>query len=81
MEDNRALIGALIFIFMVLGANLVMYAITRGVTRSKRKSFLEMVGRSIEQAAGKKDDPTDELHRRINDLSEGPKGGNSSDPE
>ncbi len=30
MESNHAVVGALIFIVMILGANLVMYGIARG---------------------------------------------------
>ena len=41
MEENKAVIGALLFIVLVVGANFVMYAIARGAANSKQKGFWE----------------------------------------
>ncbi len=41
METNKAVIGALLFILLVVGANFVMYAIARGAAKSNQKVFLK----------------------------------------
>jgi hypothetical protein len=73
MENSRAVIGAIIFIVMILGANFIMYAIARGVTRSNTKSTLEMLGKALNTSTQKKDDETDELRRRVAELNGGKK--------
>ena len=73
METNKALIGALIFILMVVGANFVMYAIARGAARSNQKSFLETLSQSLNTSPKKKDESLDELRRKIQELEEGKK--------
>lgn len=73
METNKALIGALIFILMVVGANFVMYAIARGAARSNQKSFLETLSQSLNASPKKKDESLDELRRKIQELEEGKK--------
>ncbi len=54
MESNIAFWGALFFILLVAGANFMMYAIVRGVTRSGNKNFLETLSNSFNPAAKKK---------------------------
>ena len=70
MEDNSAIIGALIFLGLIVVANFVMYAIARGATRPNNRSFLEHLGKSLSQPMQKKDDSLDELHRRVQALDE-----------
>jgi len=70
MESDNAVVGAIIFIVMILGANFVMYAIARGAIRPNNRSFLEHLGKSLSQPMQKKDDSLDELHRRIQALDE-----------
>jgi pyrimidine 5'-nucleotidase len=72
MDTNKAVIGALLFIVMVLGANLVMYGIVRGWTRSSSDKFLETLGQSF-NAARKKEDALDELRRKMEELENGKK--------
>ncbi|MDD2922866.1 MAG: hypothetical protein PHQ36_11340 [Anaerolineales bacterium] len=67
MEGNKAVIGALIFIVMVVGANFIMYGIVRGWTRGGNKNFLETIGQSF-NAAKKKEDSMDELRRKLEEL-------------
>jgi hypothetical protein len=78
MENNKAVIGALLFIIMVIGANFVMYAIARGAANSKQKGFWETIGKSLNTSV-KKDDSMDELHRKMEELKKGKKedGGDS----
>ncbi len=76
METNKALVAALIFIILVVGANFVMYAIARGAGRSNQKSFLETLGQSLNASPKKKDESLKELRRKIQELEEGRKKDN-----
>ena len=71
METNKALVGALIFIILVLGANFVMYAIVRGAGRSNQKNFLETLSQSLNASPKNKDESLKELRRKIQELEEG----------
>ncbi len=73
METNKALIGALIFIVLVAGANFAMYAIARGAARSNQKNFLETLSQSLNASPKKKEESLDELRRKIQELEEGRK--------
>lgn len=72
MEENKILIGALIFIAMIVGANFIMYAIARGMTRPNQKSFLETLSQSL-NSPQKKDESMDELRQRIQELKKSKK--------
>ena len=67
MENTKAVIGALLFILLIVGANFVMYGIVRGWTRSNNKGFLETISKSLNTSV-KKDDPMDELHQKLEEL-------------
>lgn len=67
MENEKAVIGALLFIIMVVGANFFMYAIARGAANSKQKGFWETIGKSL-NASTKKNDDMDELHKKMQEL-------------
>ncbi len=73
METNKAVIGALLFIILVIGANFVMYGIARGAARSKQKGFLETIGQSLNTSNQKKDNSMDELRLKIEELNAGKK--------
>jgi len=79
MESDRVLIGALLFIGMVLGANFVMYVIARGATKAKGKRFIELLGKSLTASTRPKDNSMDELRRKVDELKKGGKdnGGDS----
>lgn len=68
MESNTAVIGALIFIVLIIGANFVMYAIARGAANSKQKGFLETISKSLNASNQKKDNSMDELRQKIEEL-------------
>ncbi|MCQ3936584.1 MAG: hypothetical protein DPW18_06010 [Chloroflexi bacterium] len=80
MEENKILIGALIFILLVLGSNLVMYAVVRGAARPGGKGFLETMIKSMNAPQRKKEDPMDELRRTMEELTGG-KNNSSEDSE
>jgi hypothetical protein len=72
MENNKAVIGALLFIIMIVGANFVMYAIARGAANSKQKGFWETIGKSLNTSV-KKDNSMDELRQKMEELKKGGK--------
>ena len=69
METNKAVIGAILFIILILGANFVMYAIARGAARSNQKSFLETMSQSLNPSTHKKDNSMDELRQKMEELN------------
>jgi hypothetical protein len=80
MEDNKVLIGALIFILLVVGSNFVMYAIARGAARPGGNSFWTSIIRSVNTAQAKKNDEMEQLRQKVQELSD--TGGNKpEDPE
>lgn len=76
METDNAMIGGLIFIALVAGANFVMYAVVRGSARSGgKKSFMETFSDSFKTSPKSKDTSMDELRKRIEELDSGKKDG------
>ncbi|HET7145044.1 MAG TPA: hypothetical protein VFI68_13580, partial [Anaerolineales bacterium] len=73
METNKAVIGALLFIVLVIGANFVMYAIARGWAKSNQKSFLETMSQALNTSNRKKDNSMDELRQKMEELNRGKK--------
>jgi hypothetical protein len=72
METNKAVIGALLFIVLVIGANFVMYAIARGAVNTKEKSFWETITKSL-YTPSKRDNSMDELRKKMEELEKGKK--------
>jgi hypothetical protein len=73
MENEKAVIGALFFILLVVGANFVMYGIVRGATRSKGKGFWETFGNAMNTSTKKKTDEMEELRKKMEELQKGGK--------
>lgn len=73
MEENKILIGALIFFGLILGSNFVMYAIARGAARPGGGGLLDVIAKSLSANPAKKKDDMDELRRSVRELSEGGK--------
>jgi uncharacterized protein HemX len=67
METSKAIIGALLFIILIVGANFVMYAIVRGATKPNQKGFLETITKSLNTSV-KKDNSMDELRQKMEEL-------------
>lgn len=80
MEENKALIGALIFIGLVVGSNFVMYAIARGATRSGGTGFLETITKALNADQSKKQDDMAELRQTLQKMN-GDKDKPNEDPE
>ena len=73
MESDNAVLGAVIFILMILLANFVMYGIARGAARSNKKGFWESIGKSLNTTTRPKDNSMEELRRRMEELEKGKK--------
>lgn len=73
MENEKAVLGALLFIVMVVGANFVMYAIARGAANSKQKGFWETLGKAMNTSTQKKNNDMDELRKKMEELQKGKK--------
>lgn len=69
MEENKVLIGALIFIGIVVGSNFIMYAIARGAARPGGKGILETMVKSLNANQTKKNDEMEELRRTVQELN------------
>jgi hypothetical protein len=70
MEENKALIGALIFIVLVVGANSIMFAIVRGAMRPGGKGFLDTISKSLNTDPTKKNGELEELRRAVQKLND-----------
>ena len=68
MENEKAVIGALFFILLIVGANFVMYGIVRGAANAKRKGFWETFSKAMNASTKKKNDDMDELRRKLEEL-------------
>ncbi|HSO13606.1 MAG TPA: hypothetical protein VLT51_14610 [Anaerolineales bacterium] len=71
MENERMLIGALIFFLLILGTNFVMYGIVRGMAKGGdsnwMKAFRNTLGKPLEGPANKS---MDELRKKMEELQE-----------
>lgn len=67
MEESKVLIGALIFIGMVVGANFVMYAIARDAAKPGGGLF-DVLAKSLTANPSKKKDDMEELRRTVREL-------------
>ena len=75
MESERILIGALIFILIVVGSNVVMYAIARGWTRSGDSRWMSALRDSLSKPMQNEASKSmDELRKQIEELEQKKKG-------
>lgn len=69
MESNQAAIGLLIIILLILGANLIMYAVARGAARGSNSRWTSALKDSLSKPL---DTPAtksmDELRKRVEEL-------------
>ena len=72
MEISKPMIGALLFILLVVGANFFMYAIARGAAHTKGTGFWETITKSL-NTPSKRENSMDELRKKMEDLEKGKK--------
>ena len=69
MESNQAVIGALIFIALILGANLVMYAIARSSTRGQDSNWMSALKQGLSKPLDNESNRSmDELRKTMEEL-------------
>lgn len=69
MENERIMLGALIFILLIVGANALMYGIVRGAARGGESKWMSSIRKSLnkpwEAPANKS---MDELRKKVEEL-------------
>jgi hypothetical protein len=69
MESDSALIAALIFILLIIGANFVMYAIARGAAKGGDSRWMSALRDSLNKPLeGSSNKSMDELRKQIEEL-------------
>ena len=69
MELDSAAIGLLIIILLIVGANLVMYAIARGATRGGNARWISSIKDSLSKPMNTPANKSmDELRKRVEEL-------------
>lgn len=71
MENSRTAIAALLFIILIVGINVMMYGIVRGVMRGGKNGPLETMMKAINPVGKKRDDEYEELRRSVGQLNGG----------
>lgn len=74
MESGNAVIGALIFIALILGANLVMYGIARGWARGGDSKWMSALKQGLSKPLDSQANRSmDELRQKMQELQRGDK--------
>lgn len=74
MESGNAVIGALIFILLIVGANIIMYAIARGATRDGNSSWISALKQGLSKPIDSQANKSmDELHQKLEELKKNSK--------
>jgi hypothetical protein len=69
MESDSAMIAALIFILLIIGANFVMYAIARGATKGSDSRWMSALRDSLSKPLeGSSNKSMDELRKRVEEI-------------
>jgi hypothetical protein len=69
MENERVMLGALIFFLIIVGSNLVMYGIVRGMTRGGKSNWMNTIRKSFEKPLeGSANKSMDELRKKVEEL-------------
>jgi len=69
MDSNSAVIGALIFIVLIIGANFVMYAIARGATKGGGSQWMSALKQGLSKPLDNQTNKSmDELRQKMEEL-------------
>lgn len=69
MENSRATLAALLFVVLIVGINVMMYGIVRGIMRGGKNGPFETMMKAINPAGKKRDDEYEELRRSVGQLT------------
>ena len=74
MDSDKAVIGALIFIALIIGANLVMYAVARGWAKSGGSDWMSALKQGLSKPLDSEANRSmDELHQKMEELQKSTK--------
>ena len=74
MESGTAVIGALIFILLIVGANFVMYAIARGAAKGGDSRWMSALKQGLSKPLDSQANKSmDELRQKVEDLKKNTK--------
>ena len=69
MDSNHAVVGLIIFVVLILGANFVMYAIARGWTRHNDARWITALKNSLSKPSDSSMNRSmDELRKQVEEL-------------
>jgi ABC-type lipoprotein release transport system permease subunit len=69
MENSSAAVAAIIFIVAIVGINVMMYGVVRGVMRGGKDDPLLKMMKAMNPAQKKKEDEMEELRRTVHELN------------
>ena len=82
MDSGNAVIGALIFIVLILGANLLMYSIARGAARGGSSNWMNALKQGLSKPFDSQANKSmDELHQKMEELQKDSRQKNSKTEE
>jgi hypothetical protein len=82
MDSANAVIGALIFIVLILGANLFMYSIARGAARGRSSNWMNALKQGLSKPFDSQSNKSmDELHRKMEELRKDSRQKNSENED
>jgi hypothetical protein len=74
MVSDNAVIGALIFIVLIISANFVMYAIARGATKGGDSRWISALKQGLSKPLDSQANKSmDELHQKMEELQKNSK--------
>ena len=75
MESNRVILGALLFILIVVGSNFIMFIIARSWAKGGDSPWMTALKRSLSKPVtdSTANKSMDELRKRVEDLEKGEK--------
>jgi hypothetical protein len=69
MDNERIMLGALIFILIIVGANALMYGIVRGMMKGGESKWMSSIRKSLNKPwEGPANKDMDELRKRMDEL-------------
>lgn len=76
MENSRAAIAALFFVLLIVGINVMMYGIVRGIMRGGKNGPFETMMKALDPTGKKRDDEYQELRQSVRELTGDDDSGN-----
>ncbi len=74
MENERIMLGALIFVLVIVGSNLVMYGIVRSMVGGGESKWMASIRKSLNKPLeGSANKDMDELRKKMDELQKNEK--------